>query len=50
MMVFALTTMRAFVPRDISGSPNTLAYLQRIAAAPGLPARHAKGDPGMARC
>jgi len=34
MMGFCLTTMRAFVPRDISGSPNILAYLQRIAARP----------------
>jgi glutathione S-transferase len=48
MMVFILTTMRAFVPHDISGSPNTLAYLQRIAARPAYQRAMAKGDPGMA--
>ena len=48
IMVFTLTTMRAFVPRDLSGSPNTLAYLQRIAARPGYQRAMAKGDPGMA--
>jgi glutathione S-transferase len=48
MIVFTLTTMRAFVPRDLSGSPNTLAYLQRIAARPAYQRAMAKGDPGMA--
>ena len=48
IMVFTLTTMRAFVARDISGSPNTLAYLQRIAARPAYQRAMAKGDPGMA--
>jgi glutathione S-transferase len=48
MMVFGLTTMRAFVPRDLSGSPNILAYLQRIAARPAYQRAMAKGDPGMA--
>jgi len=48
MMGFCLTTMRAFVPRDISGSPNILAYLQRIAARPAYQRAMAKGDPGMA--
>ena len=48
MMGFGLTTMRAFVPRDISGSPNILAYLQRIAARPAYQRAMAKGDPGMA--
>ena len=48
MFVFSLTTMRAFVPRDLSGSPNILAYLQRIAARPAYQAAMRKGDPGMA--
>ncbi len=48
IMVFTLTTMRAFVARDISGSPNTLAYLQRIAARPAYQRAMAKGDPDMA--
>jgi glutathione S-transferase len=47
MMVFALTTMRVFIPRDLSGLPNILAYLQRIAARPAYQSAMAKGDPGM---
>jgi glutathione S-transferase len=47
MMVFALTTMRAFVPRDISGCPNVLAYLQRIGARPAYRQAMQKGDPQM---
>jgi glutathione S-transferase len=47
MMVFTLTTMRAFSPRDHSRRPNILAYLQRIAARPAYQRAMAKGDPGM---
>jgi glutathione S-transferase len=47
MMVFALTTMRYFSPRDLSGFPNILAYLQRVAARPAYQRAMAKGDPGM---
>lgn len=47
IMVFGLTTMRAFAPRDISGFPNILAYLQRIAARPAYQRAMVKGDPGM---
>lgn len=47
MMVFGLTTMRAFVARDISGYPNLLAYLKRIGERPGYQSAMAKGDPGM---
>ena len=47
MMVFGLTTMRAFIPRDISGCPNILAYLQRIGARPAYQAAMKKGDPAM---
>ena len=48
MMVFTLTTMRKFSPQDLSGLPNTLAYLQRIGARPAYQRAMAKGDPGMA--
>jgi glutathione S-transferase len=47
MMVFTLTTMRTFSPRDHSRRPNILAYLQRIAARPAYQRAMAKGDPGM---
>jgi len=39
--------MRAFIPRDISGCPNILAYLQRIGARPAYQAAMKKGDPAM---
>lgn len=48
MMVFPLTTGRAFTPRDLSGSPNTLAYLKRIGERPAYRRAMEKGDPGMA--
>jgi glutathione S-transferase len=48
IMVFVLTTMRAFVPRDLSGCLNILAYLQRIGARPAYQRAMAKGDPGFA--
>ena len=47
MMVFGLTTMRYFIPRDLSTTPNILAYLQRIAARPAYQRAMAKGDPGL---
>ena len=47
MTVFPLTTMRAFSGRDLSGSPNTRAYLARIGARPAYQRAMAKGDPGM---
>jgi glutathione S-transferase len=47
MMVFTLTTMRMFCPADLSGRPNTLAYLKRIGARPAYQRAMAKGDPGM---
>lgn len=46
MMVFALTTMRVFAPRDLAAYPNILAYLQRIGARPAYQRAMAKGDPG----
>ncbi|WP_304171666.1 glutathione S-transferase family protein [Phenylobacterium aquaticum] len=47
MMVFALTTMRMFTPKDLSGFPNILAYLQRIGARPAYRRAMEKGDPGL---
>jgi len=47
IMLFPLTTMRAFVPRDISGNPNVLAYLQRIGARPAYREAMQKSDPQM---
>lgn len=47
IMLFPLTTMRVFVPRDISGYPNVLAYLQRIGARPAYQQAMQKGDPQL---
>ena len=47
IMGFALTTMRAFAPHDISGCPSILAYLQRIGARPAYRRAMAKADPQM---
>jgi glutathione S-transferase len=47
MMVFPLTTMRMFTPRDLSGFPNIQAYLKRIGARPSYRRAMEKGDPGM---
>jgi len=47
MMLFPLTTMRAFVRKDLSGFPNIKAYLQRVGARPAYQRAMQKGDPGM---
>lgn len=47
IMLFPLTTMRAFAPRDLSPYPNIRAYLARIGARPAYQRAMAKGDPGM---
>ena len=47
IMLFPLTTMRAFVPRDISKYPNILAYLKRIGERPAYRRAMQKGDPKM---
>ena len=47
MMVFPLTTMRMFTPKDLSGFPNIQAYLQRIGARPAYRRAMERGDPGM---
>jgi glutathione S-transferase len=48
IMVFILTTMRAFVPRDYADQPNIRAYLKRIGERPAYRRAMAKGDPTMA--
>lgn len=47
MMVFPLTTLRAFRTIDLSPFPNIRAYLQRIGARPAYQRAMAKGDPGF---
>jgi glutathione S-transferase len=47
MMVFPLTTMRAFEARDLGGFPNIRRYLQRIGERPAYRRAMEKGDPGM---
>ncbi|AYJ85177.1 glutathione S-transferase family protein (plasmid) [Sphingomonas paeninsulae] len=46
MMVFPLTTMRMFAPRDIAPFPNLRAYLQRIGTRPAYIRAMEKADPG----
>lgn len=45
--VFSLTTMRLFLPMDLSPYPNILAYLQRIGARDGYRRAMTKGDPDL---
>ena len=47
MMAFPLTTMRAFVPRDIAGYPAIQAYLKRLGERPAFRAAREKGDPSF---
>jgi glutathione S-transferase len=47
MMLFPLTTMRAFAPRDLSPFPHVGAYLKRIGGRPAYQRAMSKGDPGM---
>jgi glutathione S-transferase len=47
MMLFPLSTMRAFAQADISHLPNLRAYLKRIGERPGYQRAMTKGDPGM---
>jgi glutathione S-transferase len=47
IMVFVLTTMRAFAQRDLAAYPNIRAYLKRIGARPSYQSAMAKGDPDM---
>ncbi|MDI1366489.1 MAG: glutathione S-transferase [bacterium] len=48
IMGFNLTTMRAFIPRDLSPYPNILAYLKVMGERPGYRRAMQKGDPQMA--
>jgi glutathione S-transferase len=47
MMLFPLTTMRAFAPRDLSPFPHIRTYLKRIGERPAYQRAMTKGDPGM---
>lgn len=47
MMVFPLTTMRLFVPRDLAPYPYIRAYLARVGERPAYLRAMAKGDPGL---
>lgn len=47
MMVFSLTTMRHFLPLDLTQYPNILAYLQRIGAREAYQRAMRKGDPDL---
>ena len=47
MSVFTLSTMRTFLPFDLSAYPNILAYLKRIGAREGYQRAMAKAEPGF---
>lgn len=47
IMLFPLTTMRVFFPKDLSPYPNILRYLARIGDRPGYQRAMAKADPEM---
>lgn len=47
MMVYCLTTSRAFRGTSIDGYPNLKAYLERIGARPAYQRAMAKAEPGM---
>lgn len=47
MMLFPLTTMRAFSPIDIGPFANIRAYLKRIGERPAYQRAMSKGDPGL---
>jgi len=47
IMFFPLTTMRLFVPRDITALPHLRAYLQRIGERPAFQRAMRKADPDL---
>jgi glutathione S-transferase len=47
MMLFPLSTMRAFAARDLSPLPHLRAYLKHIGGRPAYRRAMTKGDPGM---
>jgi glutathione S-transferase len=48
MMLFPLSTMRAFAQRDLAALPHIRAYLKRIGERAAYQRAMTKGDPGMA--
>lgn len=47
MILFPLTTMRAFVPLDLSLYPNIRAYLRRVVDRPAFQRAKSKADPEL---
>lgn len=47
MILFPLTTMRLFAPRELAPYPNIAAYLQKIGARPAFQTAMEKADPGF---
>ena len=47
IMLFPLTTLRLFAPRNMEQFPNIVAYLKRIGERPAYKAAMAKSDPGL---
>ena len=47
MMLFPLSTMRAFAHRDLSPLPHIRAYLKRIGERPAYQRAMTRGDPGL---
>jgi glutathione S-transferase len=47
IMMFPLTTMRGFAPRDLSNLPHIRAFLQRIGGRPAYRRAMEKADPGF---
>jgi glutathione S-transferase len=47
IMVFSLTTMRVFAPRDLANHPNLRAYLKRIGERPAYRRAMQKADPAL---
>jgi glutathione S-transferase len=47
IMLFPLTTMRVFVPRDLTPFPNIRAYLERIGERPAFERAMKKADPDL---
>ena len=47
IMFFPLSTMRAFVQRDLSASPHTRGYLKRIGERPAYRRAMAAADPNF---
>jgi glutathione S-transferase len=47
IMLFPLTTMRLFAPRDLTPYPNIRAYLKRIGERPAYQRAVAKADPDL---